>query len=715
MSSPKRYLITSALPYANGPLHIGHLAGAYLNADIYARWLRAMGEEVLFVCGSDEHGAAITIRAMKEGLSPREIVDKYHVLFERTFREMGISFDVYHRTSDPLHHSTSQEFFQSLYDQGAFTEQETDQFYDEAAGVFLADRYIKGTCPHCAHTEAYGDQCEKCGTSLNPTDLKDPVSVLSGAAPVLRRTSHWYLPLERHEGWLREWISQGYLDGQRHHDPQTWKNHVLGQCRSWLDAGLQPRAMTRDLDWGVDVPPGIPGSAGKKLYVWMDAPIGYVSATRHWAAQTGGDWKTWWQDPETALIHFIGKDNIVFHCLIFPAILRAHGGYNLPVNVPANQFMNLEGNKISTSRNWAVWVHEFLEDFPGMQDSLRYNMVRNMPEQKDSEFTWKNFQETHNSELVNNLANFIHRVLTLLHKYDGGMLPVPEAGRRLISGNGSGAEVALSAELNWLATRLEAMDKSVRQFQFREAMQTLMEISMAGNLLLQANEPWARMKTDPGATRFTLFVAVQYVAVLQKAMAPFLPFAAEKLAGMLGLAAPADPQGLQHTMELLAQGQPVMEAGHGLGEAVHLFSRLAEEPIDAQIARLHASAVPTAPATPDRPDDAPRKGPVNYDQFSAMDLRTGVILAAEKVPKADRLLRLEVDLGYERRTVVSGIAEYYSPEEVVGRQVVVLANLEPRMLRGIESRGMILMATGVDGRLHFVAPADPMAAGMEVR
>ncbi|MCO6485741.1 MAG: methionine--tRNA ligase, partial [Saprospiraceae bacterium] len=420
MAPPKRYLVTSALPYANGPLHIGHLAGAYLNADIYVRWLRGMGEEVLFVCGSDEHGAAITIRAMKEGLTPRQIVDKYHALFERTFREMGISFDVYHRTSDPLHHQTSQDFFRTLHANGAFTEKDSEQYFDPVAGVFLADRYIKGTCPHCGHPDAYGDQCEKCGTSLNPTDLKDPVSVLSGEAPVLRPTSHWYLPLDRHESWLREWIQTGLLDGRLHHDPQTWKAHVLGQCRSWLEAGLQARAMTRDLDWGVDVPPEIAGSAGKKLYVWMDAPIGYISATRHWARRQEQDWERWWKDPDTALIHFIGKDNIVFHCLIFPAILRAHGGYNLPVNVPANQFMNLEGNKISTSRNWAVWVHEFLDDFPGMQDSLRYNLLRNMPEQKDSEFTWKNFQETHNSELVNNLSNFIHRVLTLLHKYEGG-------------------------------------------------------------------------------------------------------------------------------------------------------------------------------------------------------------------------------------------------------------------------------------------------------
>lgn len=712
MSRPARYLITSALPYANGPLHIGHLAGAYLNADIYARWLRAMGEEVLFVCGSDEHGAAITIRAMKEGLTPREIVDKYHALFETTFRDMGISFDVYHRTSDALHHETSQEFFRTLFRKGAFVEQESEQYFDEAAGVFLADRYIKGTCPRCDNPEAYGDQCEKCGSSLNPTDLKDPVSVLSGSPPVLRRTSHWYLPLDQHEAWLREWINEGTLDGVSHHEPATWKNHVLGQCRSWLDAGLQPRAMTRDLDWGVDVPAEIPGSAGKKLYVWMDAPIGYVSATRHWAAEQGNDWELWWKDPDTALIHFIGKDNIVFHCLIFPAILRAHGGFNLPVNVPANQFMNLEGQKISTSRNWAVWVHEYLRGFPGMQDSLRYNMVRNMPEQKDSEFTWKNFQETHNSELVNNLANFIHRVLTLIHKYDGGILPACDPDQAFITGSGQGTTLTLRAELAWLAERVREMDRAVRAFQFREAQQVLMEVSMAGNLLLQANEPWARFKTDPAAARLTLFAGVQYVAVLQRIMAPFLPFAASRLGEMIRTVAKEDLSGL---LSRLTAGEPILEPGHALGAAVHLFSRIPDEPIEAQIARLHASAPAETKVTEDTPGYPTPKAPIGYDQFAAMDLRTATVTAASRVPKADRLLRLEVDLGYEQRTVVSGIAEYYQPEEVVGRQVVVLANLEPRILKGIESRGMILMATGADGRLHFVSPADPVAPGMEVR
>lgn len=718
MASPKRYLVTSALPYANGPLHIGHLAGAYLNADVYVRWLRGMGEEVLFVCGSDEHGAAITMRALKEGLTPREVVDKYHTLFESTFREMGISFDVYHRTSDALHHETSQEFFRALYRQGAFVEKESEQYFDEKAEMFLADRYIKGTCPHCSHPDAYGDQCEKCGASLNPNDLIHPISVLSGETPVLRSTSHWYLPLDAHEAWLREWITRGDLDGIHHHDPQDWKNHVLGQCRSWLDAGLQPRAMTRDLDWGVDVPEDIPGSAGKKLYVWMDAPIGYISATRYWAGQQGQSWERWWKDPESALIHFIGKDNIVFHCLIFPAILKAHGGYNLPVNVPANQFMNLEGQKISTSRNWAVWVHEYLADFPGMQDSLRYNMIRNMPEQKDSEFTWKNFQETHNSELVNNLANFIHRVLTLIHKYDGGTVPEPVEGETFLSGADSGRRVTLVEEWRGLAERVEAMDRSIRQFQFREGLQQLMEISMAGNLLLQANEPWSQAKTNPAAMRLTLYAGLQYVAVLSEAMRPFLPFAADRLREMLGFPEPSSSAAIRRVVEKLREGQPLIAPGHKLGEPRHLFGRLADEPVEAQMARLHATAAAQAQA-PSGPEEEvaflPEKPPVVYDQFAAMDLRTAVIVGAERVPKADRLLRLEVDLGYERRTVVSGIAAFYQPEEVVGRQVVVLVNLEPRMLKGIESRGMILMATGTDGRLVFVAPTDPMPGGMEIR
>ncbi|MBP6184503.1 MAG: methionine--tRNA ligase [Saprospiraceae bacterium] len=718
MLKPKRYLVTSALPYANGPLHIGHLAGAYLNADIYVRWLRAMGEEVLFVCGSDEHGAAITIRAMKDGLTPKEIVDKYHELFGRTFKEMGISFDVYHRTSAELHHETSQEFFRTLYQNSSFTQKESEQYFDEKAGVFLADRYIKGICPNCQNPEAYGDQCEKCGSTLNPTDLGDPRSVLSGDKPVMRSTSHWYLPLERHEEWLRTWINDGILDGKLHHDPRDWKNHVLGQCRSWLDAGLQPRAMTRDLDWGVDVPSDIPGSAGKKLYVWMDAPIGYISATKHWAEANGTDWTTWWQDPESALIHFIGKDNIVFHCLIFPVILREHGFYNLPINVPANQFMNLEGNKISTSRNWAVWVHEYLEEFPGMQDSLRYNMIRNMPEQKDSEFTWKNFQETHNSELVNNLANFINRVLVLTHKFMDGVLVAGKPNQQFISGDGTGRFTSLADELVTLGSKVAEIDVLIRHFNFREALQKVMEISMAGNQLLQANEPWAQAKSAPEDMRIVLFAGVQYVHLLSKLIRPFLPFAADRLAGMLGAPSMPGSGELNEMMVKLQNGQPLVDAGHRLGEASHLFGRIADEVIDAQIQKLHKVEPINTAVSDDSDHDqvtyALPKAAINYDQFNAMDLRTGRIIAAEKVPKADRLLKLDVDLGYEKRTVVSGIAAFYAPEDIIGQQVVVLINLEPRMLRGIESQGMILMATAADGRLVFVTTEGPVAEGMGI-
>lgn len=717
MQKPKRYLITSALPYANGPLHIGHLAGAYLNADVYARWLRAMGEEVLFVCGSDEHGAAITIRAMKEGLTPQEIVDKYHVLFKDTFQGMGISFDIYDRTSSARHHETSQDFFRELYNKGVFTEQSSEQYYDEEAGMFLADRYIKGTCPHCSNEDAYGDQCEKCGSSLSPLDLKDPRSVLSGAKPILKTTSHWYLPLDQHEAWLKEYINQGMLDGEQHHDPTAWKTHVLGQCRSWLDAGLHPRAMTRDLDWGVDVPSDIPGSLGKKLYVWLDAPIGYISATKQWAEEHGKDWTHWWKDPETALIQFIGKDNIVFHCLIFPVILKAYGGFNLPINVPANQFMNLEGDKISTSKNWAVWVHEYLADFPDQQDSLRYNMLRNMPEQKDSEFTWKNFQETHNSELVNNLANFIHRVFVLLNKYEDGIVPGIQQDHTFISGDSSGRQVTIKEEMVFLSARLLKMDGAIRKFDFREALQGLMEVSMAGNQLLQSNEPWALAKTDPAKMQLVLYAGIQYVALLSRIMRPFMPFTAQKLLTMLGLQSVESSSDILGAQALLLAGQPLLHTGHQIGEVAHLFSRMGDEVIEAQIQKL----IPKVEANQNLESDVPAiayvtpKDPINYDQFAAMDLRVGTIVEAQKVPKADRLLQLKVDLGYEQRTVVSGIAEYFAPEAIIGQQVLVLVNLEPRTLRGIESKGMILMSTTAEGGLAFVEPKGQVANGMTVQ
>lgn len=709
MGTPKRTLVTSALPYANGPLHIGHLAGAYLNADIYVRWLRGWGEEVLFVCGSDEHGAAITVRALKEGLTPKEIVDKYHQLFQSTFSSIGISFDVYDRTSSELHHQTSQDFFRKLYQDGAFIERESEQYYDEEAQSFLADRYIMGTCPRCANPDAYGDQCERCGSSLSPTELIEPRSTLSGSKPVMRTTHHWYLPLENHEAWLRDWITSGTLDGVTHHDPGTWKNHVIGQCKSWLDGGLQPRAMTRDLDWGVDVPPEIPGSEGKKLYVWMDAPIGYISATRKWAETHGGNWETWWKDPETALIHFIGKDNIVFHCLIFPAILKAHGGFNLPVNVPANQFMNLEGSKISTSRNWAVWVDEFVRDFPGLEDSLRYNMIRNMPEQRDSEFTWKNFQETHNSELVNNLANFINRVLVLTRKFYDGI--VPEMNMSDKFQDPEGRIVTISDSLGWLEGQIVQIDTAIRQFSFREALQLVMEVSSAGNQILQINEPWKQIKTDPEAVKPVMFISLQIVDLISRVIRPFLPFTAERLDVFLGWETTPEQGRIQEVLKSLRQKEPLLKSGHVIGEPGHLFDRIPDEIIDLQIARLHASNSTISPSVPAQPDFIAPKTEIQYEQFAGMDLRSGVIVAAEKVPKADRLLKLAVDVGFEQRTIVSGIAEYFQPDEIIGQQVVVLVNLAPRTLKGIESQGMILMASGPDGTLYFIQPGQPVPAG----
>ena len=541
MNPPKRYLVTSALPYANGPLHIGHLAGAYLPADVYVRFMRMMGKDVVFICGSDEHGAAITMKAHKEGITPQEIVDKYHELFRETFERMGISFDIYHRTSAPIHHETSQEFFMTLYNKGEFEEIETEQYYDPAAGQFLADRYIKGTCPKCGYEEAYGDQCESCGSSLSPTDLIEPVSTLTGDRPVLRATKHWFLPLDKYAEWLSDWINTGNLDGEEQHDPSLWKNHVMGQCNSWLEGGLQPRSMTRDLDWGVDVPNDVPGAEGKKLYVWMDAPIGYISATKQWAIDNGRDWKPYWQDQDTELIHFIGKDNIVFHCLIFPAILRASGEYILPDNVPANQFMNLEGRKISTSRNWAVWVHEYVNDFEGRIDEMRYHLIKNMPEQKDSEFTWKGFQESINNELVNNLANFVNRVIVLTNKYYKGVIPEFDESLEIQSASSSYNEdwggSFHDAELLDLFDQLDGLYHHIQRFEFRAALKKLMEISSAGNQLLQFNEPWKQVKEDPETVKVVMHLANQYVASLSVALYPFLPNTSARLRAMLRLPA----------------------------------------------------------------------------------------------------------------------------------------------------------------------------------
>ena len=705
MNPPKRYLVTSALPYANGPLHIGHLAGAYLSADIYVRFLRMMGKDVLFVCGSDEHGAAITIRAQKDNTTPQEIVDKYHQMFKDTFEKIGISFDIYHRTSSPIHHKTSQDFFRGLHDKGEFTEAETEQYFDEASNQFLADRYIKGTCPKCGFEEAYGDQCENCGSSLSPTELINPVSSITGAVPKLKKTTHWYLPLEKYETWLKKWINTGEVDNHQQHDPEEWKKHVLGQCNSWLDSGLQPRSMTRDLDWGVDVPQEIPGAEGKKLYVWMDAPIGYISATKQWAKDNGKDWEQYWKDEDTALINFIGKDNIVFHCLIFPAILKAMGGYILPQNVPANQFMNLEGKKISTSRNWAVWVHEYVKDFEGREDELRYNMIKNMPELKDSEFTWKGYQETNNNELVNNLANFVNRVLVLTDKYFEGVVPDFDPELPIESATGEDMPGFYDSELLDLFDSLDEMRQLITTFDFRGGLRKLMEISSAGNQLLQFNEPWKLIKADPETVKVVINLAIQYVACLSVAMHPFLPFTSEKLRKMLALDPIKKNSEWLDMMNLLCEGEPIIDAGHSLGKSAHLFSRIDDSVIQKEIDKLHHSSNDLIEQSGETaPESDSLKSQIEYNDFAKMDMRTGTILSAEKVEKADKLLKLSVDLGFEKRVVVSGIAEQFKTDEIVGKKVVLLANLAPRKIRGVHSQGMILMAEDGNGNLSFVAP-----------
>ncbi|MBK9212596.1 MAG: methionine--tRNA ligase [Saprospiraceae bacterium] len=705
---PKRFLVTAALPYANGPLHIGHLAGAYLPADIYVRFLRLNGKEVLFVCGSDEHGAAITMKAAKEGKSPQEIIDKYHALFEDTFRKLGISFDIYHRTSSAIHHETSQEFFKTLWQKGEFIQKQSEQYYDEKFGQFLADRYIIGTCPKCQNEEAYGDQCERCGSSLSPLDLINPRSTLSGEKPILKSTTHWYLPLEKHEAWLREWINQGTINGVEQHEPEFWKDHVTGQCNSWLDSGLQPRAMTRDLDWGVDVPKEIPGHEGKKLYVWLDAPIGYISATKQWAKDNGKDWKKYWQDQDTGLLHFIGKDNIVFHCLIFPSILKAHGGYILPKNVPANQFMNLEGRKISTSKGWAVWAHEYLEDFPEMQDALRYVMIKNMPEQKDSEFTWKGFQELVNNELVNNLANFVQRVMVLINKYYKGKIPKFDEDTEIEAADQSGLPTFVDAELMELFDKVYEMNTCIWEYNFRGGLKWLMDISSWGNQILQANEPWKIEKEDPAKVKACMALCGQIVAALSVAMRPFLPFTSDKLRTMLNMPAFKDHRELVDMQNKLADGRLILKSGHQIGEPVHLFSRIPDEMIDIQIRKL-ATASAQSQAT--SKNHKPVKETIQFEDFSKMDIRTGTILEAAKVPNADKLLQLKVDIGFEERTIVSGISQHFNPEELIGRQVMVLVNLAPRKIKGIESNGMILMAENHEGALGMMSPPEGWANG----
>ena len=714
---PKRYLVTSALPYANGPLHIGHLAGAYLSADVFVRFLRLMKKDVLFVCGSDEHGAAITLRAAKEGISPQEIVDKYHGMFEDTFKKMGISFDIYHRTTSELHHETSQDFFRTLEKKGQFTRQESMQYYDEKAQQFLADRYIKGTCPNCKYEGAYGDQCENCGTSLSPTDLINPKSTLTDETPVLRPTTHWYLPLEKHSEWLSKWLDEGIYKGKQMHDPKEWKNHVLGQCKSWIDGGLQPRAMTRDLDWGVDVPQELEGSLGKKLYVWLDAPIGYISATKQLAADTGKDWKKYWQDKDSAIVHFIGKDNIVFHSIIFPALLHAHGDYIMPDNVPANAFLNLEGQKISTSRNWAVWVHEYLEDLPGKEDVLRYVMIRNMPEQRDSEFTWRNFQEINDNELVGNLANFVNRVMVLTHKFYNGKVPKFEEEQDFAGSHGPLEDSFVEAELMDVFDMLFEMREKIYLYDFRGALQQMMNISTVGNQILQFNEPWKIVETDPHKVKAIMNCCIQIIAALSVAVRPFMPFTSDRMRTMLNLPPIEEKGELLKVLDRLAEGEYLVKPGHLIGQPEHLFSRIPDEVIQAQITKLKENDV-TAPAADSKNGKAAPAaidGSIQYEDFEKVSIVTGKSLEAIKVEKTDKLLKLLVDIGTEQRTIVSGIAEHFEPSSLVGKDVLVVKNLAPRKLKGIESKGMLLTAEDADGKLGIVAPPAGWPLGSKVK
>ncbi|MBW6498203.1 MAG: methionine--tRNA ligase [Bacteroidales bacterium] len=676
-----RYTVTSALPYANGPVHIGHLAGVYVPADIYARYLRLKGEDVVFIGGSDEHGVPITIKARQEGVTPQQIVDKYHKMIKDSFEKFGISFDVYSRTSAPVHHETASAFFRKLYDNGQFIEKESEQYYDEETRHFLADRYITGTCPHCGYERAYGDQCENCGTSLSPTDLINPKSVLSGNAPVMKATRHWYLPLDQYEGWLREWI----LEGHKH----DWKPNVYGQCKSWIDQGLQPRAVTRDLDWGVKVP--VEGTEGKVLYVWFDAPIGYISATREWGETTGKDWEKYWKSPDSKLVHFIGKDNIVFHCIIFPSMLKAEGSYILPENVPANEFLNLEGDKISTSRNWAVWLHEYLEEFPGKQDVLRYVLCAAAPETKDNDFTWKDFQARNNSELLAIFGNFVNRTMVLSHKYFGGVVPA--------SGQLSDDD---SKTLETLAAFPGKISQSLENYRFREALAEFMNLARLGNKYLTDAEPWKIFKTDPERVATILNISLQICASLAILSEPFLPFTARKLREMLNL---------EENLWQRAGNDRVLLAGHSLKEPSLLFEKIEDSQIDAQVQKLLKTKEYNAKA---EVKAAPSKSAVSFDDFSKIDLRVSTILSAEKVAKTKKLLKLEVDTGVDKRTIVSGIAEYYTPEEIVGKKVVVLLNLEPKMIKGVLSHGMLLMAEDGNGQLAFVVPGKEFENGSTI-
>ncbi len=671
----KRHLVTSALPYANGPIHLGHLAGVYVPSDIYVRYLRQQGRDVLSICGSDEHGVPITLKARNEGSTPQEVVDRYHALNKKAFEDFGITFDIYSRTSNQVHHETASQFFRNLYDKGIFLEKTSEQYYDQEAGAFLADRYITGTCPHCGNPSAYGDQCEQCGTSLSPSDLVNPVSTISGSKPVLRETTHWYLPLDQYEQWLKEWILESHKE---------WKPNVYGQCKSWLDQGLQPRAVSRDLDWGVPVP--VEDAAGKVLYVWFDAPIGYISATR----ELTPDWEKYWKDEETRLIHFIGKDNIVFHCIIFPTMLKAEGSFILPDNVPANEFLNLENDKISTSRNWAVWLHEYLEDFPGKQDVLRYVLCANAPETKDNDFTWKDFQNRNNNELVAILGNFVNRAIVLTHKYFDGTVP------EITSLTGEDRHV-----LEEIGATVRRVEESLESFRFREAIKNAMDLGRLGNKYLAEQEPWKQFKSDPERVRTILNVALQITANLTIALDPFLPFSMEKLRGFIRFS---------ETGWDRAGSPDLLPAGHLLEQASLLFEKIEDDAIRAQLDKL----MRTRDQNESPADAAPQKEEISFDDFTTMDLRVGTILEAAKVPKTKKLIQMQVDVGFETRTIVSGIAEYYEPESLQGRKVCVMANLAPRKIRGIESKGMVLLSENPDGSLYFVEPSEEAENGSPI-
>ena len=683
--SKAKYTVTAALPYANGPLHLGHVAGVYLPADIFVRFLRMNGHDVAFICGSDEHGAAITLRAKKEGITPKEIVDKYDALIGKAFRDFGISFDIFHRTSSEIHHKTSQEFFLKLHEKGKFTEETSEQYYDEEFNQFLADRYITGECPKCHNPNAYGDQCEKCGTDLSPTELINPKSTLSGKTPVLKTTSHWYLPMQNHEAWLREWIKEGKLEGVQQHDPKAWRNQVIGQCMSWIDGGLHSRAMTRDLDWGVKVP--LPNAEGKVLYVWLDAPIGYISATKQWALDHGKNWEDYWKG-DRKLVHFIGKDNIVFHAVIFPILLKDHSDLILPDNVPASEFLNLEGDKFSTSRNWAVWLHEYVEAYPGKEDELKYVLTSIAPETKDSEFTWKEYQTRINSELADILGNFVNRALVLTHKYYEGK--VPELGTL------TEEDKAVLAEMQEIPKRIS---KLIYAYKLREAQAEAMNMARLGNKYLADQEPWKVIKTDPKRVETIMNIALQITANLSIVLQPFLPSTAQKLSEFLNFSS-SDWND--------AGKSDLMKAGSLTKHPEILFHKVDDILVENEVNKLkNTNSVET--------QFEAQKAEIAFDDFTKMDIRLGTILEAEKVEKADKLLKLTVDTGIDKRTIVSGIAEHYSPEQVIGKTVQVLLNLAPRKIRGIESQGMILMAEDAEGNLSFMIPEKEFDAGGGVR